>query len=199
MYHSIHACIFYICRIFFLIHFYTLPVHTMPQGEVRIVLDSLSNLYNTNQKNDCCSRESTDRSSKCTEHCRMFVSICFNPGMDENVHILSCLMGTQLTRTFNGKDISFRLPSDNLTEPVYDGLVQSVAKMKSVEEQDALVYRINHASKDEVYFNLNTCLFGTKPLFLCFFVFLFYFVLKVFMRLFFSLLEVNMRPNISLC
>lgn len=150
MYQSLHASIICLCRIFFIIHFYTSPVDTRPQGEVRIVLDSLLNPQDTNQQDVCCPSGSKEQNSKCTEPCRIFVSICINPGVDESVNIESCLMGTQLTRTFNGNDISFRLPSDNLTEPVYDNLIQSVGKMKNVEEQDALVYRINHATKDEV-------------------------------------------------
>lgn len=163
-----HASIFYICRIFFIIHFYTSPVDTRPQGEVRIVLDSLINPYDTKQNNVCCSNPgSRDLGTICTEPCRMYVSICINPGMDKNVNIQSCLMGTQLTRTFNGNDISFRLPSDNLTEPVYEDLRQSVAKMKSVEEQDALVYRIDHAAKDEVwivFFLYNISIYSKKRL-----------------------------------
>ena len=148
MYHSIHTNIFYISKFFFIIHFYTSCVHTRPQGEVRIVLDSLLNSYATKQNNECCSG-STD-SSKCNQPCNMFVSICINPGIEENVNIQSCLMGTQVTRTFIGNEISFRLPSKNLSEPVYEELVQSVAKLKRVEEQDALVYRIDHTRLDEV-------------------------------------------------
>ena len=152
---QIHTSVLYISRLFFIIHFYTQCVDSRAQGEVRIVLDTLTNTYNTNQNNECCSGSKNYGTLECSKPCDMFISICITPGVHE-LHLLSCLMGTKRTRNFSnnndGKEIAFRLPSSNLTEPVYGDLTQSVRKMRHVEELDALVYRIDQTLLNEVYY-----------------------------------------------
>eukprot|EP00111_Clytia_hemisphaerica_P002675 TCONS_00007557-protein len=152
MYKFVHINIFYISRLFFIIYFHAPQfVYTGSEGEVRIVLDSLSNPYGVTSENKCCDGGIRDTlTSKCRTPCRMQVKFCITPG--DFYQVQQCTMGKRTSETFQGNEISFELPDLNLKEPVYENYQQisNTTNLEKFEKADALVFRIKHALREEV-------------------------------------------------